>query len=77
VFATGRKWIAGFNMMGRQPTLRTQLFHCNSSLLCALLGVAFDHRDLWTSSRHSSFCWDFSKKDFIRITHDAWTKWKN
>jgi hypothetical protein len=34
------KGTAGFNMMGRRPTLRTQLLYCKNSLESALLGVA-------------------------------------
>jgi hypothetical protein len=43
-----------------------------ASLVSALLGTVFGHLDIQTSPRHTSFCGDFSKKDFIRITHDAW-----
>jgi hypothetical protein len=37
--------IAGFNTLGRQLTLQTQLLYCRSSLMCALLGIAFRHCD--------------------------------
>jgi hypothetical protein len=41
-----------------EETMRKlQLLFCKSSLLSALLGVAFGHRDLQTS-----FCGDFSEK---------------
>jgi hypothetical protein len=45
------KGIAGFNMMGRRPTLQRQQLYCKSSLMSALLGVAFGHRDLQTLLR--------------------------
>jgi hypothetical protein len=37
--------------------------------------LAFGHRDLQTLPCHTSFCADFSKKEFIRITHEAWRNW--
>jgi hypothetical protein len=36
--------------------------------------VGRGHRGLQTSPRQTSFCQDFSKKGFIRITHEAWKK---
>jgi hypothetical protein len=39
-------------MMGRRPTLQIQLVVCKSSLLSALLGLAFGHRDLLTLPSH-------------------------
>jgi hypothetical protein len=72
VFATERKVIAGFSMMGQRPTQRTQLLHCNRSLVGALLGVAFSHRDILDLTRQTSFYGDFSKKKFIQITDEAW-----
>jgi hypothetical protein len=67
-----KKKIAGFKMTGRRPTLQTQLLHCKSSLVSALLGVAFGHRDLRALLRQNTSCGDFSNKKFIRITHEAW-----
>jgi hypothetical protein len=50
------KGIAGFSMLGRRLSLRTQPLYCKSSLVSALLGVAFGHRDLRTLIRQTSFC---------------------
>jgi hypothetical protein len=55
----------------------TQLLYCKSSLVSAQLGVAFGHGDLHTLPRQTSFCGDFSKKEFIRTTHEAWRSWNN
>jgi hypothetical protein len=51
-----------------------QLPNCQSSLVRTLLDMTFGHRDLHTLPRYTSFCEDFSKKEFIRITHKAWRK---
>jgi hypothetical protein len=67
------KGIVGFNIMGRRSTLQTQdLLYCKISLVSALLGVAFGHRNLQTLPRHTYFCGDLSKKGFIQITQEAW-----
>jgi hypothetical protein len=57
------KGIAGFNMTGRRPTLRTQLLYCKISLASALLGVAFGHRDL----QLHFFLWGFLKEGVYLI----------
>jgi hypothetical protein len=38
----------------------------------ALLSMVFGHRDIRTIQHETPFCGDFSRKQFIRITHDAW-----
>jgi hypothetical protein len=58
------KGTAGLNKMGPRPTLRTQLLYCKSSFVSAMLGVAFGHRDLQTFPRQTSFCEDFTKKNY-------------
>jgi hypothetical protein len=70
-----RKHVRRRTTTGRRPTLRTQLLYCKSSLVSALLGVAFGHRGLQTYPRQTSFCVDFSKKGFIPVTHEAWRNW--
>jgi hypothetical protein len=58
---------------GARPAVRTeQLLYCKSSSVGVLLGVAFGHRDLQTSSGQTSFWKDFSTEDFIRITQESW-----
>jgi hypothetical protein len=66
------KVTAGFNMVELPPTLRTRLLHFKSSVVSALLGVAFGHRDLQTLPCLGSLCGDFSKKEFIGITNEVW-----
>jgi hypothetical protein len=65
----------------RSKTLKklplSQLLYCKSSLVSALFSVAFGHRDLQILPSQTSFCRDFSKKEFIRTTHEAWKNWNN
>jgi hypothetical protein len=74
VFVTGN--VSGIRLTGEtlgnvEETLQTQLLYCKSSLVSTLLGVAFGHCDLQTLTDQTSFSMDFSKKEFIRITHEA------
>jgi hypothetical protein len=36
-----------------------------------IAGCGFGHCDLQTLPHHTSFCGDFSEKEFIQITHEA------
>jgi hypothetical protein len=38
-----------------------------------IVGRGLGHRDLQTLPRRTFFCWDFSKKEFIGIAHEAWS----
>jgi hypothetical protein len=47
-----------------------RLLYGKSYLVSALLGMTFGHCSL-----HTSFCGDFSEKEFIWIMHKAWRNW--
>jgi hypothetical protein len=58
-------------MVGRLSTLQTQLlFYYKSSLVTALLGVAFGHPDLQTAHYPTYFYGNSSNKQSIRIIHE-------
>jgi hypothetical protein len=57
------KGTAGFNMIGSVYSANTTASPQDFFGECIVVG----HRDLQTS-----FCEDFSKKEDIRITHQAW-----
>jgi hypothetical protein len=59
------KAICSFEHNGWRSTLRTQPLYCKSSLVSALLGVAFGGRYIQTLPYQICLCWNFSKKEFI------------
>jgi hypothetical protein len=59
------KRTASLNMMGCEHT--TALLQ--EFFVERIFGRGLGHRDLQTLPRQTTFCWDFSKKEFIRLTH--------